>query len=88
MLWTVLGIAVAAIAFFAAYKAIHHFLPSWGTVMVNTLAAIGMVTDFAMQLPWGSVLDSKEAAVIAFTGAAIGNIMARLNGKKPAVGSA
>ena len=87
MLWTVLAIAIAAIVFFAVYKAIHYFLPSWGTVLVNALAAIGMVTDFAMQLPWGSVLDSKEAAVITFAGAALGNILARLNGKKPAVGS-
>lgn len=87
MLWTALFIALAAIAFFGVYKAIHYILPSWGTVLVNGLAAIGMVTDFAMQLPWGSVLDTKEAAVITFTGAALGNILARLNGKKPPVGS-
>jgi hypothetical protein len=88
MLWTVLAIAFAAIAFFAVYKAIHYFLPTWGTVLVNIVATLGFLVDFAATLPWGSVLDSREAALITFAGATMGNILARLNGKKPTVGSA
>ena len=87
MLTTVLLIAAAAIAFYALYRALHWAFPSLGTVLANTLAALGMLVDFSMQLPWGSVLDSKEAAVIAFTGATIGNVLARLNGSKAPVGS-
>ncbi len=87
MLTTVLLIAAAAIAFYAVYRGLHWAFPSWGTVLANALATLGMIGDFAMQLPWGSVLDSKEAAVIAFTGATIGNVLARLNGQKAAVGS-
>jgi hypothetical protein len=87
MLHIALLIATAAICFYAGYRLLHWLAPSWGTVLANVLASVGMLVDFSAQLPWGSILDSKEAAIVAFTGAAIGNILARLNGKKSAVGS-
>lgn len=87
MLTTVLLIAAVAIAFYGVYFTLHKLFPSLGTVLVNVLAVVAMVTDFAMQLPWTTVLDSKEAALITFSGVAIGNILARLTGRKFTVGS-
>lgn len=87
MLTTVLLIAAAAIAFYALYRGLHWAFPSWGTVLTNTLLALGMLVDFSSQLPWGTVLGTQEAAVISFTGAVLGNVLARLNGSKAPVGS-
>jgi hypothetical protein len=87
MLWTAFLIVAIAIGFYVLYRALHWAFPSWGTVMTNVLSALAMLIDFSAQIPWGTIVDSKEAAVIAFVGAVLGNVLARLNGPKAPVGA-
>jgi len=87
MLVTVLLIFAAAVAMYVAYMALHAAFPSWGTVLANAVAGLGMLADFINALPWGSVLDSKESAVVLFCGATLANVAMRLNGSKAKVGA-
>ena len=87
MLVTVLLIFAAAVAMYVAYMALHSMFPSWGTVLTNAVAGLGMLADFINALPWGSVLDPKESAVVLFCGAALANIAMRIKGAKNKVGA-
>jgi hypothetical protein len=87
MLVTLLLIASTAAAMYVAYMALHAAFPSWGTVLTNAAAGLGMLADFINALPWGSVLDSKETGVVLFAGAALANIAMRLSGNKAKVGA-
>ena len=87
MLVTVLLIFAAAVGVYLAYMALHSMFPSWGTVLTNAVAGLGMLADFINALPWGSVLDSKESAVVLFCGAALANIAMRIKGARNKVGA-
>lgn len=68
------------------YEFIHRLLPSWGTLLTNVIAAGAMMLDYLALLPWGTVMDAKQAALIAFAIAAANGIM-RMRGAKASVGS-
>ena len=87
MLVTVLLIFAAAVGVYLAYMALPSMFPSWGTVLTNAVAGLGMLADFINALPWGSVLDSKESAVVLFGVAALANIAMRIKGAKNKVGA-
>jgi hypothetical protein len=83
---TVIFIAVAMVAMLGLYELIHYFFPSWGTVLTNAVAIVAMVLDYAAFLPWGTVLDPHQAALIGFAIAAANGII-RFRGEKNPVGS-
>jgi hypothetical protein len=83
---TTLLIATFFVAMLAVYELIHNFLPSWGTVLTNVIAGATMLIDYARLLPWGTVLDAHQAALIGFAIAAANGVI-RFRGEKNPVGS-
>ena len=85
-----LTFAFVAVVTFAVMLAIyfvaHALMPSWGTVITNAVTGIAVVLDIANALPWGTILDAKEAAAVAFAITA-GNAVIRNLGPKKPVGS-
>lgn len=78
-------IILTMIAMLAVYSVIHWLLPTWGTVLTNMLAGAALLLDYLTLLPWGTVLDVKEAALVSFAITAANGIM-RLRGAKAPVG--
>lgn len=81
----ILGVSLTM---WAVYEMIHRLFPSWGTVSVNVLTGLAMLADYAAFLPWGTVLDAKQAALVGFAiAAANGVIRLRGRGKAPVGGA-
>jgi hypothetical protein len=78
-------IAAVMVVMMAIYSVIHRLFPSWGTVLTNAVAGLAMLVDYAQLLPWGTVLDAHQAALVGFAIAAANGLM-RLKGPKASVG--
>lgn len=85
--------AVAIVMIVALYIFIHHYFPTWGTVVSNAIAGVAVAFQGLMSfigvadsLPWGTVLSAENSAKVLFA-LAMANILMRLNGPKLPVGT-
>jgi hypothetical protein len=68
------------------YFIIHRFFPSFGTLAANAIVGLAALLDLAGGLPWDTVLEPKQSAMVLFA-ITVGNMLMRLNGPKLAVGA-
>lgn len=99
MILTWLSIAAAVLlAMLVTYKVMHHFLPTWGTVLTNGLAGlmalISAVSDslpalaaVAEGLPWATVISDQQALSAVMFAITAANGVIRAMGPKYQVGS-
>jgi hypothetical protein len=86
VLTPIIWLIVTVAALYAVYRLVHRFFPSWGTVITNGLAAVAALFDALGTLPWDVVAGQKEQGMMLM-GAAIANMLIRLNGPKAPVGA-
>jgi hypothetical protein len=73
------------------YVAIHKYFPTFGTVVMNVLAALPAFVmpflDGLGGLPWSQILQPDHVGAVMFA-LAFANFIVRLNGPKKTVGDA
>lgn len=74
---------------------LHYYFPSWGTVLANAIAGLGLFSSEmlgfimsllsdAQSLPWSSILEQAQAQAVTF-GILVANMIMRKIGPKAKV---
>jgi hypothetical protein len=78
----IIWVFVTIAALYAAYRAIHYFVPTWGTILTNLITLIAAFFDAISALPWDTLTGGAKVQGAVLMGASVANMLIRVSGPK------